>query len=442
MRRFVVFGAALLMTACGSGAVGSTASLVPSTAAATPTSTAPASAATSTTTTRPPTTTTGARATSTTAASTTAVATSTTSAPSTSTPAPATSTPSSSSTPSTSSTSATGVGDPYAAFDEVVREATVGAGARAVSVALARDGVVVHAMAAGTADPSDGEQATVFSRFRIASISKVLTSVVVLQLVEEGRLGLDEPVAPYLSAHLGVEPADPRIADVTVRQMLSHTSGFPQAENFYFADSSTIACPDAGRAALGSWLERDPGSHFQYSNTNFCLLGLLIERIVGAPYEEIVRERLAPLGIQSVDLVGTYETPDGGAVHPARPGRSFMEALGAAGAWTSTAYDLALLMSAIDPTTALPHPLDRATVAAMRTPVPAIAPGSDWTYGLGLRLWSDGSWGHTGTIEQVRAITLVRADGWTAALLVSGERPRSDELRAIVAYGLVAAGLA
>ena len=240
MRRFVVFGAALLMTACGSGAVGSTASLVPSTAAATPTSTAPASAATSTTTTRPPTTTTGARATSTTAASTTAVATSTTSAPSTSTPAPATSTPSTSSTPSTPSTSATGVGDPYAAFDEVVREATVGAGARAVSVALARDGVVVHAMAAGTADPSDGEQATVFSRFRIASISKVLTSVVVLQLVEEGRLGLDEPVAAYLSAHLGVEPADPRIADVTVRQMLSHTSGFPQAENFYFADSSTI----------------------------------------------------------------------------------------------------------------------------------------------------------------------------------------------------------
>jgi D-alanyl-D-alanine carboxypeptidase len=293
-------------------------------------------------------------------------------------------------------------------------------------------------MAAGLADPSTGAAVSPPSRFRVASISKVLTAAAVLDLVEEGRVGLDEPVVERLAARVGAALPEPDLAQVTVRQLLTHTSGLPQGEQLYFADGSTTTCPEAARRAIESGLGTRPGGRFQYSNTNYCLLGLLLEELDGQPYEEIVRRRLlAPLGLEGMELVGTYETPPGGVVHLARPGRSFMEALGGAGAWVASASEIALLLSALDPTTPLPHPLSGPTVALMRTPVSVLPPDLDWTYGLGLRLWSDGSWGHTGTLEQTRAVAFVRPDGWTAVALVSGEQPRtSDELRALVAFAL------
>lgn len=357
-----------------------------------------------------------------------------------------TTTSTTSTTTSTTSTTTTSPGiDPrsFEAFDAVIRAGTLGAGARAVSVALARDGQVLHVMAAGLAGPATGASVSPESRFRVASISKVLTSATVLQLVEEGRVGLDEPVVERLAVRVGASAVGPDVARVTVRQLLSHTSGLPKGEQHYFADGSTTTCPQAARRAIEGGLTAPAGVRFQYSNTNYCLLGLLLEDREGVPYEEVVRRRLLhPVGVGGMEVVGTYETPLGGAVHPARPGRSFMEALGGAGAWVATAGEIALVVSSIDNDTAVAHPLSEPTVALMRTPVPAQPPGLDWTYGLGLRLWGDGSWGHTGTLEQTRAIAVVRPDGWTAVVLVSGERPRtSDELRALVADALAAGSL-
>ncbi len=368
-----------------------------------------------------------------TAAPTTAV----TAAPSTTRVTTAPSTPTSSSTSTTSTTSTT-VPDRFdaAAFDLVVRAATVDRGARAVGLAVVKDGTLVHEAAYGVEDPTTARPATTASRFRLASISKVLTATVVMDLVEDGLLQLDGPVLPRIASALGVAPADPRMPAVTLRQLLSHTSGFAPGATLYF-DGGAATCPDAARIALSGALAWDPGTHFRYSNTNFCLLGLAIEAATGLPYEWVVDARLLhPLGITDMRLAGTHDVQPGDVVHPSGASRRYMEPLFAAGAWIGTATDVASVLSVL---ARADGPLDPASVAAMRTPISLASPDPEWTYGLGLRLWVDGSWGHTGTVEQTRAIVLATPPGYVVSLLVSGEVPPSDDLRGVVAYALVAA---
>ena len=92
----------------------------------------------------------------------------------------------------------------FAAFDESLRSGLIGNGALAISVAVAKDGKLLHTAAFGVANPATGEPATSASRFRLASNSKLLTATAILQLVEAGQLGLDEPVLARLATHLGV----------------------------------------------------------------------------------------------------------------------------------------------------------------------------------------------------------------------------------------------
>jgi D-alanyl-D-alanine carboxypeptidase len=350
---------------------------------------------------------------------------------------PSTATPTTSST-TTSPPTTTTVAPRFDAdaFDLVVRAATVERGARAVGVAVVKDGTLVHEAAYGVEDPATARPATTSSRFRLASISKVLTATVVMDLVEDGLLSLDDPALPRIAASLGVSPADPRISAVTVRQLLSHTSGFGPAAALYF-DGGAATCHDAARVALSGALTWDPGSHFRYSNTNYCLLGLAIEAATGLPFEWVVDARLLhPLGITDMRLAGTHDVRPGDVVHPSGADRRYMEPLFAAGAWIGTASDVARILSTL---VDAGGPLDAGSVTAMRTPISLASPDPEWTYGLGLRLWVDGSWGHTGTVEQTRAIVLATPQGYVVSVLVSGEVPPSDDLRAVVAYALVAA---
>lgn len=366
-----------------------------------------------------------------TAASTT---TTTTTAPTT-VPAPTTST--AATTTSTSPSTPVAPADFDAAtFDLVVRAATVDRGDRAVGVAVTKDGLLVHEAAFGVEDPAAGRPATTASRFRLASISKVLTATVVMDLVEDGLLALDEAALAPVAHDLGVTPADPRMATITLRQLLSHTSGFDPATALYF-DNAAPTCRDAARITLSGSLTWDPGTHFRYSNTNYCLLGLVIEAATGLPYEWVVDARLLqPLGITDMRLAGTHDTRAGDVVHPSGADRRYLEPLFSAGAWIATASDVARILSAL---TDGAGPLTPGSVVAMRSTTGVASPELDWSYGLGLRLWSDGSWGHTGTVEQARAIVLTTPQGYTVAVLVSGEVPPSDELRSVVAYALVAA---
>lgn len=325
----------------------------------------------------------------------------------------------------------------WAAFDDEISRSVLGGGSDAVSVAVAVDGEIVHRAAMGARVPDTLEAVSTADRFRIASISKTVSTITMLQLVEEGLVGLDDPVGGIVASAVGVTSPSAGSADITVRQLLTHTSGFAQYENLFFRNQ-VGSCREAAAVGLTRSLQ---GRGFRYSNMNFCVVGLLIEELTGEPYEQVVAERLlTPLGITDMRLAPTQEPGPGEVVHRTVPGRNYMEVLGAAGAWVATPSDLVTIIDSLDLDAPGWKPLDAATVAAMKT-----SANDPWTpdrgYGMGLILYGGGAVGHTGTIESTHAMVFDRADNVSWAVTVSGENPsETPRLASIVDRALVAGG--
>ncbi len=147
-------------------------------------------------------------------------------------------------------------------------------------VAVTRDGAIVFAKAYGT-------RAGLDTRFAIGSVTKTLTAACILRLVDKGKLSLSEPVTKFLPAYR-VSGAD----KLTLRHLATHTSGIPS-----YTDEPDLMSARSERRESASILARisarplafPPGSHFAYSNSNYYLLGLVIERIAGEPYEAALR---------------------------------------------------------------------------------------------------------------------------------------------------------
>jgi D-alanyl-D-alanine carboxypeptidase len=325
----------------------------------------------------------------------------------------------------------------WSAFDARVAR-LLDEGATAVGATVLDAGEIVHEVALGRRTLTSDDPVEVGDRFRIASISKVITAITALRLVEEGRLDLDEPVGERLAAAVGQSEPSPDVVQITPRNLLQHRSGWGQYENLMFA-RRVESCPEAGAIALNDGVGREPGTVFRYSNVNFCLLGVLIEDVAGRPYEEVVNELvLAPLGITGMRLAGTFDVRDGDVEHASTPGRNYMEVLGGAGSWIASPTDVATIMDSLDLSTPGWKPLGPATIDQMLTvpeepPVPTVAgstvPESTIAlplvdaadgYGLGVMVFGEDSFGHTGTLESTRAFTLRQADGITWAITVSG----------------------
>jgi D-alanyl-D-alanine carboxypeptidase len=325
----------------------------------------------------------------------------------------------------------------WAAFDDQIVRSVLGGGSDAVSVAVAIDGEIVHDAAFGARIPDTFEAVGTTDRYRIASISKTITAITALQLVEEGLVGLDEPVGRLAAFEAGVPTPTDRAAGITIRQLLTHTSGFGQYENLFFRNQ-VGSCEEA--AAVG--LTRSMGGGgFRYSNMNYCVLGLVIENLTGQTYEEAVYEQLlTPLGISGMRLAPTYDPGPGEVEHRTVLGRNYMEVLGAAGAWVATPTDLVTIIDSLDPATPGWKPLEPETVAMMKTSATDLA-APDRGYGMGLILYGGGAAGHTGTIESTHAMVFDRADNVTWAVTVSGQNP-SDTVRlaGIVDRALAAGG--
>ena len=237
---------------------------------------------------------------------------------------------------STSTTSTLPHPTGWAGFDEIVGYDLLVHGDTSASVAVMIEGDLVHASAfgvrvAGTFDPTEP-----VDRFRIASVSKVITAIVTLQLVEDGLLAIDEPVGERVASYLGVTPTA-AAAQITVEQLLSHTSGFGTFYATFFQGGAT-SCPDAARQGLTSG---SGGGGYHYSNMNFCVLGMLIEAVTGLSYEQAVYERLlTPLGITGMRLASTFDVGPDEVLHASEPGRTYMETLGGAGSWIATPTDI------------------------------------------------------------------------------------------------------
>ncbi|MFC5828365.1 serine hydrolase domain-containing protein [Nonomuraea insulae] len=289
--------------------------------------------------------------------------------------------------------------------------------------------------AAGVADLKTGKKAPADGYVRIGSNTKTFTSVTVLQLVGEGKIKLDEPVETYLPGLLRGQGIDGR--RITVRQLLQHTSGLPEytdvllGKGFLPIQHTSYKPGDLLNMALKKKAQFAPGAKWQYTNTNYIVVGLLIEKVTGHPAaEEITNRTINRIGLRhtSFPKAGDESVPNPHAngYHrddPAKP-MTDVTTLNPSQAWTagqmiSTPGDLNRFFTALlDGKLLKPQQLKQ-----MRTTVdaPGFGPGS--RYGLGLssiKLTCGGTaWGHSGSIPGYNTVNAVTEDGRAAAIAVS-----------------------
>jgi len=162
------------------------------------------------------------------------------------------------------------------------------------------DGRLVHTGALGLANIAEKIPATRDTRFRIASMTKSFTALAVYQLRDAGKLALADPVEKYLPEFRAVTPLTTDSAPITIHHLLTMTAGFP--EDNPWGDRQLAVTPAALTAFIRAGLSfsNAPGAAYEYSNLGFALLGQIIARVAGEPYQTyITRELLLPLGMKS-----------------------------------------------------------------------------------------------------------------------------------------------
>lgn len=260
---------------------------------------------------------------------------------------------------------------------------------------------------AGVGDLVTGSKVPRDGQVRIGSNTKTFTAVVVLQLVGEGKIRLDAPVDTYVPGLVRGEGIDGR--DLTVRQLLQQTSGLPNYTN-YGLRPRYYDPRDLLDIALRHKADFAPGTKWEYSNTNYVLAGLIIQKVTGRPLAQEIDQRIIKrIGLRHTSFPGPgdltirephpkgYDQESAGA--PLRDVTETDPSWGwAAGQMISTNSDLNRFFTALLTGHLLPAP----QLAQMRTTVPAGRPfGSGARYGLGLvstPLSCGGvSWGHGGS---------------------------------------------
>lgn len=228
--------------------------------------------------------------------------------------------------------------------DEFVTNYMERNGLPGVSIVIVKDGEVIYEK--GYGHDSEGKPLTEKSLMRIGSASKSFTAFSVLQLVDEGEVNLDDPVVKYLPE---LKMDDARLKKITIRHLLSHTSGIP---------SPTIVPPantlKAGVARLNDWkLKWQPGEKYSYSNANYWILARLVEVTSGMKFQEYLKQKVFyPLGmydtmsaINSTDYVEGlpqgYISAYGGAL----PWSELDQMFAGAGGIISTADDMGKWLS-------------------------------------------------------------------------------------------------
>jgi CubicO group peptidase (beta-lactamase class C family) len=237
--------------------------------------------------------------------------------------------------------------DLRAKIDEAAKAAVASSGVPSDSLAIVKDGRIVDTEAFGDARLDPKVAATPDMRYSIGSISKQFTSVALLMLQDEGKLSMDDKIGKYL-------PNLTRANDVTIRQVLSHTAGY---QDFWPEDyvMTPMMRPTTAQHILDVWgkkpLDFEPGTQWQYSNTNYVIAGRIFEIVAKTDLFTFLQKRVfAPLNMQSTlnqdarllpetDAEGYYRH----ALGPLRPAPK--EGFGwmfAAGELAMTAHDLAL----------------------------------------------------------------------------------------------------
>jgi CubicO group peptidase (beta-lactamase class C family) len=310
---------------------------------------------------------------------------------------------------------------------------------KGASVAITYKEKLVYSKGFGIANTETGDSVQPGHLFRIASISKLITAVAILKLYENGRCTLDDRVfgpSGILNDSKFLIYNDPRIENITIRNLLNHTAGWSKTKGdpifnpLYVANKMKAPVPVnldvLIEFSLSQKLGYTPGKHYSYSNFGYAVLGKVIEKVSGMPYEDyVIMNILKPLDIKDMHIGKSfyhekypnevmYFEPAGsekclcfdgsGQMGSMAYGGNDIELLGAAGGWVASAPELVKFMSAIDGFSAQPDILSKETIKMMTDPE---------TAGSGLYGWrgtdNRGTWWRTGSLSGAIAL-IVRQD--------------------------------
>ena len=192
-------------------------------------------------------------------------------------------------------------------IDKAATDALAKTGVPSASIAIVKDAQIAYLHAYGNARLDPPTPASTEMRYAIGSISKQFTATAILLLQEQGKLSLDDKVAKFL-------PDLTRANEVTIRQLLSHTSGY---QDYWPQDyvMPMMLQPVTAQKILDGWarkpLDFDPGTKWQYSNTNYVIAGLIIEKASSQPLLQFLQQKVfAPLGMKSVADVNAAKLGD------------------------------------------------------------------------------------------------------------------------------------
>lgn len=345
-------------------------------------------------------------------------------------------------------------GNPLAKLDHIMESTLQSEKIPGGSLAIARAGRLVYARGFGLAVVNkahtpetklhgvSGKPFTPTTLLTIASVSKTVCALAVLRLVEHGQLSLDEKLYAALgSPPLPRPPADRRVFDITVRQLLYHCAGWRREDIGYsrqvmrrVAGNSVVPYMELLTEIFCLPLDYTPGSQAHYSNLQFAILRLVVEHKSKDNYEHYVRTQvLQPAGITDMLPEGAFNTYMPNEAHrydchhgrELKGGRRHMMFADVTGSWLASTVDLVKLVTAMDGTR-LPDYLQpylyRAMLAPPPPPVPRRPNGSHFGMGLDTAYYQHGRSGFSknGGVAGARAYIEHLPDNTDFAILLNG----------------------
>jgi CubicO group peptidase (beta-lactamase class C family) len=316
------------------------------------------------------------------------------------------------------------------------------------SVAIAKDGKLIYAKGFGYSDKEDSIKAEPYSLYRIASVSKLITAVAVMKLVESNKLTLDTRVFGkngILNDSIFMHYVDKHVEDITVKNLLNHSAGWTSywGDHMFINDkiaksigkSLPISLQDIVAFALSKRLHFQPGTYSSYCNMGFSILQLVIEKASGQPYDAYVKESIFfPLDIHDADLAYNfdslrypnearyYEIPEAQKVMAFDGSRDSIlkcrggndiRTLGAAGGWVISSVSLLKFLLAIDGNDNFPDIISRKSIIRLVEREGEYQP-------LGWKaIYQTGKWWRSGSFPGTSALAVVRNDGFTYVFLTN-----------------------
>jgi CubicO group peptidase (beta-lactamase class C family) len=327
-----------------------------------------------------------------------------------------------------------------AAMAGIARQTMEQYNAPGLSVAVARHGKLVYQQAFGFADQARGERVTTSSLFRIASVSKPITSVAIFTLVEQGRVALDDLVfgeKGILKFDYGKTYPE-RVTKITLHHLLTHTCG--GWDNGKGVQDPMFYKPALNHQELITWTLRElplayePGTHYAYSNFGFCLLGRVIEKTTGQSYSEYVQQAvLSKCGVIDMQIAGNKladRAPNeviyyGRKSDDLAPYAMNVARMDSHGGWIATPADLVRFAMHVDGFQTTANMLRADTIKLMTT---ATEPNPQ--YACGWCVNRIPNWWHTGSLPGTLSIMVRTHSGLCWAALTNtraADGPNLDE---------------